>query len=146
MGNVRVNFSSLEKFKGDIEKLAQSDMQSFYESCAKELAARLLSKVIKRTPAITGSLRRGWTSYDNIEVIKRGNCYQITIINSMEYASYVEYGHRQEPGRYVPAIGKKLKAGWVPGKFMLTISEQELQSEAPAVLEKKLANLLKEAF
>ncbi len=22
---------------------------------------------------------------------------------------YVEYGHRQEPGRYVPAIGKRLK-------------------------------------
>ena len=29
----------------------------------------------------------------------------------MEYASYVEYGHRQEPGRYVPALGKRLKNG-----------------------------------
>ena len=33
-----------------------------------------------------------------------------------EHAPHVEYGHRQTPGRYVPAIGKRLKASFVPGQ------------------------------
>ena len=67
-------------------------------------------------------------------------------MNSTEYASYVEFGHRQRPGRYVPALGKSLKAGWVKGRFMLTISEQEVEAQLPALLEKKLYTLLKGVF
>lgn len=64
----------------------------------------------------------------------------------MEYASYVEFGHRQTPGRYVPAIGKRLKASWVDGQYFLTISEEELQTIAPAVIQRKLDQLLREVF
>ena len=64
----------------------------------------------------------------------------------MEYASYVEFGHRQESGRFVPAIGKRLKEGWVEGKFMLTISEQEIERDAPKILENKLKKKLSECF
>lgn len=36
-----------------------------------------------------------------------------------DYAPHVNYGHRQQPGRYVPAIGKRLKASYVRGKNFL---------------------------
>ena len=68
----------------------------------------------------------------------------IEIVNPVEYASYVEFGHRQEPGRFVPAIGKKLKKGWVEGKKMLSVSEEEIRTEAPAILEQKLKKRLRE--
>ena len=77
---------------------------------------------------------------------KRGNNYVVELINPTEYGSYVEYGHRQEPGRYVPAIGKRLKKGWVEGQFMLTISENEIREQAPAILEKKLNKWLMEVL
>jgi hypothetical protein len=32
----------------------------------------------------------------------------------LEYAPYVEYGHSQQPGRYVPAIGKRLVQSFSP--------------------------------
>ena len=86
-----------------------------------------------------GNLRRGWTTG---EIRKVGESYQIEIINPTEYASYVEYGHRQKPGRYIPALGKSAKKAWVPGQFMMTISERELQEVAPAILEKKLQQWL----
>ena len=35
------------------------------------------------------------------------------------YAPWVELGHNQTPGRYVPAIGKRLKASYVVGKPFL---------------------------
>ena len=48
---------------------------------------------------------------------------------------YVEFGHRT-----------KNHKGWVEGKFMMTISEQEIQTIAPKVLENKLKKLLGECF
>lgn len=90
-----------------------------------------------------GTLRDAWTI---LPVEKQGDQYIVTVVNNTEYASYVEYGHRQTPGRYVPALGKSLKASWVKGRFMLTISTQELETQAPALLQQKLYLFLKEVF
>ena len=163
---VRLDYKEFEKLRDRINQFGDpKEMDKFLKSCAKGLAARLLTKVIKRTPVgqypsesgkVGGTLRRGWTSgqdasagsaYANhLPVTKVGSDYVIEIINPVEYASYVEYGHRQTPGRFVPAIGKRLKQGWVEGKFMLTISEREIRESAPAILEKRLEKYLGRCF
>ena len=136
---IKVQFDGLKEFQKIIEEMEKEKEQLMIDTI-KELAARLLRKVIKRTPSDTGNLRRNWTVSD---VRKNGENYEIEVSNSAEYASYVEFGHRQKPGRFVPAIGKRLKKSWVKGKFMLTISESELQKQAPAVIEKKITEWLK---
>ena len=136
---IKVQFDGLKEFQKIIEEMEKEKEQLMIDTI-KELAARLLRKVIKRTPSDTGNLRRNWTVSD---VKKNGENYEIEVSNSTEYASYVEFGHRQTPGRFVPAIGKRLKKSWVKGKFMLTISESELQKQAPAVIEKKITEWLK---
>lgn len=114
-----------------------------------------------------GTLRRGWTAKteaeaqsgkgggsasagaayaQSLDVTKTGDGYQITVTNPVQYASYVEFGHRQKPGRYVPQIGKQLKKAWVPGQYMLTISEKQLQEWMPGHLEQRLQKLLSEVF
>lgn len=152
--NGRVDIEDLTNFKQRVqESLGDEAVNSFIESCAKELAARLLAKVIKRTPVgqypsssgkMGGTLRRGWTngkssnasSYaQSLKVNHFGDTYVIEIVNPVEYASYVEFGHRTRGGQ-----------GWVEGKFMLTISEQEIRSAAPAILENKLKKKLGECF
>ena len=75
---------------------------------------------------------------NGLKVSRAGETLTIEIINPVEYASYVEYGHRQQVGRYVPALGKRLKQGWVKGQFMMSISEQELERMTPQILEKKI--------
>ena len=45
--------------------------------------------------------------------------YTMAVGTDVKYAPYVELGHHQEPGRYVPAIGKRLKASFVPAKPFL---------------------------
>lgn len=136
---IKVQFDGLKEFQKIIEEMEKEKEQLMIDTI-KELAARLLRKVIKRTPSDTGNLRRNWVVSD---VRKNGENYEIEVSNSTEYASYVEFGHRQTPGRFVPAIGKRLKKSWVKGKFMLTISENELQKQAPAVIEKKITEWLK---
>ena len=37
-------------------------------------------------------------------------------------------------------------SAWVPGKFMLTISEKEINDLAPKLIEKKLEAKLREVF
>ena len=147
------NFDDLKGFKKKIENLEGKKAEEFMEACAKELAARLLAKVIKRTPVgqypsgsgkVGGTLRRGWTAGKNqsatnyaqsLQIQHVGDVYRIVITNPVEYSSDVEFGHRTRNHK-----------GWVEGKFMMTISEQEIQTIAPKVLEKKIKKLLGECF
>ena len=156
----KVEFKELEELEKRIKKAQAQELDQFLDQCAKELAARLLAAVIKRTPVgkyprgsgkVGGTLRRGWTggaqmdaaAYANgLSVTRAGRTLIVTITNPTEYFSYVEYGHRQTPGRFVPAIGKRLKASWVKGRFMLTISEDEVQRMAPKLLERKVKQFL----
>lgn len=161
----KCDFSQLKELEHRLTQLEQADLEGFCQAAAQDLAARLLAKVIKRTPVGQppqlegpqageiysrywagyqgGALRQGWTV---LPIEKKGGAYQITVTNNLLYASYVEYGHRQTPGRYVPALGKRLKAAWVPGRYMMTISVQELEHQAPALLEKRLNQFLRGCF
>jgi hypothetical protein len=136
---------------------------NFIKSVSRELAGRLLRGAVNRTPVDTGVLRAGWTAKTEQEakkgywldpvvyasrlpVEKNGNVYTITIINPVFYASYVEYGHRQEVGRFVPAIGKRLKNHWVEGQFMLTKAEMELEGQIDQIIEQKILKFLKDSL
>lgn len=145
----KCNYKGLKELKEKIDKLQTDDFDSFCEVVAKELASRLLAKVIKRTPVgqypntpgkVGGNLRRGWTGEkksnaknyaDSLPIKRNGNMIEIEIVNPVHYASYVEYGHRTRNHK-----------GWVKGQFMLTISENELQTQAPTIIEEKLMKYL----
>lgn len=151
MASGKVDFSQLEQFMKKAEaNLSEDQLQLFIQSCAKNLAARLLSKVVPRTPVgqyphrVGGTLKRGWTAEKEqdaasyvagLTVNQEGGVYTIEITNPVEYASYVEYGHRTRNHK-----------GWIKGKFMLTISVQEVQQAAPAILERMLQKRLEKAF
>ena len=143
--DIGIDVSSLINFRDTIQQMEQQAVNEFFESLSKDIAARLLRKVVKRTPSKTGALRNLWGAAKDIRVKKSGNTYEVTIENSASYASYVEYGHRQTPGRFVPAIGKRLVKDWVEGQFMLTLSEHEIKGQLPGIIKRKmdawLANL-----
>lgn len=164
MGGVwgRCDFEALFKLSEQIAKYSSLDGDQLCRRAAKQLAQILLNKVKKRTPVGVppnyaaeaalqeywagyrgGTLRDGWTI---LPIQKQGDAYTITVINNLEYASYVEFGHRQQPGRYVPALGKRLRESWVPGRYMLTISEQELRALAPRLLQDLLYDAMREVF
>ena len=129
----KVDYAALKRFRDNLAKLNKQQTAQFTEAAVKELAARLLRKVKKLTPVgqypagsgrTGGTLRRNWTIG---EVVREGSSYSIEIINPTEYAVYVEFGHRTRNHK-----------GWVDGRFMLTVSEQELKRDAPRILENKL--------
>jgi hypothetical protein len=115
-------------------------------------------KVVKR---LGGTLRRGWTAktyeealsgntpdvptYVNtrLDMQHNNSNYVAVITNPVPYASFVESGHRQQKGRYVPAIGKRLKETWVEGRWWLAESETEVKAEIPSVLQRRLDDFLR---
>lgn len=131
--DVKVDIRQLKQLRDNLQMVGKNT-DDFLESCAKELAARLLAKVIKRTPVDKGTLRRAWSA-NNIKVSHVGSNYVVEIINPTEYASYVEYGHRTANHK-----------GWVTGQFMLTISEEEIRQSSPTILEAKVKKWLSGAI
>ena len=87
------------------------------------------------TPVDTGDLRRSWelTGPD-----KKGLKFEMDLANTLEYVEFVEYGHRQEPGRFVPAIGKRLVADYVPGSYMLRDGTRRLEETLKPAVQKEV--------
>ncbi len=144
---VNVDFRQVIEFQNKLKKLDAIQTDKFFKEGCKGLAGRYLALVIPATPAKTGFLRRGWTGgsdrdsgvyADTLPAEVGVDGYTIEIKNTVEYASYVEHGHRQTPGRYVPAIGKRLKANWVEGKHFQRDSETALDGVAKTYLQSLL--------
>lgn len=127
----KVDFSDLKKLQKNLERM-QADMDKINIACIKELAARVLRKAIQNTPVDTGVLRSEW-AVDN--VWREGNYYFVEVYNPMDYAPYVEYGHRK-----VNKNGQTI--GWVQGHFMLKVACEEVERLAPKIIEKRLSKEL----
>ncbi|MCR1953795.1 HK97 gp10 family phage protein [Clostridioides mangenotii] len=130
------NNLDIRQLKRVRDKLQRStaDIDILCRDIAKRLTASLLGMAIRRTPVDTGFLRQSWNTRDYV-IRKIGSVYHVEIINSALYASYQEYGHRKRGGK-----------GWMPGRFMLTISEKQLKKLAPSIIEKKVNDYLRECF
>lgn len=136
-----VDCSELERFRDNLGDMIK-DNDVFIKELTLELTRRLFAMLVNVTPVDTGVLKGSWF----VVITKVSGGYEAEIINNIKYASYVNYGHRQKPGRYVPAIGKRLKKGWVDGKFFVELSVEELRGITKPLLEKRIEEHLKEAF
>lgn len=85
----------------------------------------------KETPVISGLLRANWAC--------RIDGTWIIIENLTSYAAAWNYGHRQEVGRYVPAIGKKLVRPYKAGTYAL---EKAMGHTVKYTLPGELCNMM----
>ena len=115
--------------------------QEIYRAFGSEVLLRMDGKQGRYTyeqkaAGGSGDGRNKVASYVNaLPVFKRGRTFYIEVINPVHYASYVEFGHRTPGGK-----------GWVAGQYFLTLAESQLESRAPAIIEKELEKKLKEVF
>lgn len=129
---MKADFSGLTKLQEQIWQMT-SEKDRLIEQAAKGLAKAFLAQVKKATPVDTGNLRRKWTIKD---IKKVGNAYTCTVINPVQYASYVEYGHR--------TVQKKNGTrGWVEGQFMMTLSAEAIRRVGDAYVERKFEEFLR---
>lgn len=83
-------------------------------------------------PVQTGNLKNSLTH----QVVQEEQA--VYVGTAVEYAPYVEFGHHQEVGRYVPAIERRLVRDYVPGKPFLKPAIENHLDEYKSILENEL--------
>lgn len=112
------------------------DVPKYLTEKLNKHADGLVSEVKSRTPVDTGNLRDSWK---RSSVEKSGKTYKVRVTNDaqnpeygMEYATYVEYGHRTTAGN------------WFEGYHMLLISEENTRKRLADDLNKDQVDLYSE--
>lgn len=130
---------------------------------AVEMAASLTPPTgdsVKGTNTRTGEMKQHWASDSQLRPQKAGSRYITVLANNLEYASYVNDGHRMDrhfvPGLYVNPYSGLLeynpdgkggivvgtKTAYVPGLFMADKAKEEYR-RALGVELKELEGMLK---
>lgn len=122
-----IDFSQLEKFVKDM-KITEKDFNGFLEDFLYRMALEVLRETRPKTPVDTGALKSAWALGS---ITSSGRDISIEILNPMEYATDIEYGHRLVAG----TGEKKVEVGWYDGKFMLKTSIDNVQSKMPAAYD-----------
>lgn len=99
--SIRIDKNTIEPA---LERLSAFDAETAVIATANQLAKDAKAAAPRDTGGLASSVR--------VEV--DGSHGRVGY--AAEHAPHVEYGHRQTPGRYVPAIGKRLKASYVTGQ------------------------------
>lgn len=154
MANVTIDFSGFAELQKRIEELNGVQMQAAKQQSVKEMAAVYLAEAKRATPTrgVQTVERNGVTITTNSEHMKRswnagaveqnGREYKVKVFNTASYASYVNDGHRQQPGRYVPILGKRLVDNWVDGLNMAEKAEKETERQSKNILRRNINRVL----
>lgn len=139
MAGTDYSFEGLDRLEQQLSRMIAEEYPAEFEQMVIQIAYELQGRVKEKTPEETGRLKDSW----KVGKIKRfGDEHYIEVYTNVDYAEPVEHGHRQEVGRYVPAIGKRLVAPFVPGKHMMELSLQEVAAYLPGYLQEWLDDFI----
>lgn len=114
---IKVDISGLVELRRQLVGM-EAQYDEFCRKFLLQMGLRCLAIAKKQTPVDTGLLRGSWKIG---QVRKVSGGLEIDIINPAEYASYLEHGHMTAS-----------RNTWVPGRFMLKLSLDQIEREMPA--------------
>lgn len=156
-------------------KKLQADLPEVLTKAAREATKRAIEATAAATPpkegtgrgpyigknTITGDLKHHW-SVDSVEEPQvDGGKYNTLLANNLDYASYVNDGHRMDrhfvPGLVIDEttgilkrnadgsggiiVGTKTK--WVKGEFMVDKGKKEYQNALESILDADIQEMMK---
>ena len=117
-----LRYSEFESFVNKMEG-AEREFIRWLEKFLLYEAARALKLTKKATPVDTELLRKSW-SLSDVQV--SGGGIQVSLVNNVKYASYVEYGWRRGAASYA-------------GAHMATVALAKVGAAMPARFETQFA-------
>lgn len=144
MYSIQWDLSELDSFAKNLGNI--SKYEKYIQKAAKELAENLRLRIKAKTPlGDTGELKAGWDSQRGLRVKKVEAGFEVQLVNPVEYATWVNDGHRvrnRKDGPYLkvkrrvkvpmPARWQSSKSDWfVFGHFfveqaILTVKEDDI--------------------
>ena len=162
---------SLQQRLHQLKKL-QADLPNVMHAAARDATMRAIEATMDATPpkaggdrlpgvnTVTGELKAHWETDSVTEPQKVGGGYVTFLANDMEYASYVNNGHRMDrhfvPGLYVDENGQLnydpaakvglvvgTKTTYVKGEFMVDKGKEAYQKAVEEILDGEIRRLAK---
>ena len=134
MPNIDVEFTMTD-LSEMVKEATREAISTALTSVGVQAQARATQIITDNESIDTGNLRNSITFAIGI----KGD--ELYVGTNVEYAPYVEFGHKQQKGRYVPAIGKRLVAGEVPAKPFLRPAIENYINEYKQIIENVLRQL-----
>lgn len=145
MSGYKVVMSGDKELENKIRDMSDIDFQA----CCKRATVILRNNARKNTPVAKSvqykdkngnaiGEHKGGSLRQSIRMEMPGIAHDGMVGYTIHYAPHVEYGHRQKVGRYVPILGKRLKASFVQGQYFLRKSVEETKSEFQKDLKETL--------
>ena len=137
---VKVHISNIKEVQAALKKSPVIVSKHINKAINKSIL-EIRNSGMDTTPVDTGRLRGSYeTKFGNL----RGEVYP-----TANYAYFVHEGHRQTPGRFVPAIGKRLVKSFVKGnpflKKAVNHSENKINQNFELGLKDSLSEIAFEA-
>lgn len=140
------NSKDFKDFADKLDKLINgksSDKPTLTNYVVNQLGGEVLRNIKERTPRDTGELARGWTNKQEVksktqiekyvknhERTQNGKTTTMKFINPVEYAVYVENGHRTRRGEKSMSVPR-----WIEGAFMARDSIDLVQKYSKGLIE-----------
>lgn len=147
MADVTIDLSGFDELLRKTQEL-QDNVSSLNKSITDDLAQHYLAEAIANTPvgetktspdgkyrSVSEHMRRSWEA-------ERINDTTIKVLNTASYASYVNDGHRQQPGRFIPVLGKRLTKSFVKGLHMQEKAEAATRRASDKIMKNALDDYL----
>lgn len=166
---------SIQQRVQQLKKL-QADLPNVLTKAAREATKRAIEATAAATPpkegtgrgsyigtnTITGQLKQHWATDSVEEPQVDSGKYNTLLANNLDYASYVNDGHRMDrhfvPGLYINEesglleydpgnrnvgiiVGTKTK--WVKGEFMVDKGKKEYQNALESILDADIQEMMK---
>lgn len=130
-------------------RVVNQQLPRLLELWCEALALQLMTMVAEKTPVDQGALRNSFTSAgagvdgDGSVYLKTttGDGVEIIVGSNIEYAQYVETGHRTR-GSGLDYDAAKQAGKWVEGAHMLEDSWHEFEPEALRWLEDRVGEVM----
>ena len=147
MANVTIDLSGFDELLKKTQEL-QNNVSFLNQTITDNLAQHYLAEAIANTPvgetktspdakyrSESEHMRRSWEA-------ERINDTTVKVQNTASYASYVNDGHRQQPGRFIPVLGKRLTKSFVKGLHMQEKAEAATRKASDKIMKNALDDYL----
>lgn len=147
MADVTIDLSGFDELLKKTQEL-RDNVSSLNKTITDDLAQHYLAEAIANTPvgetktspdgkyrSVSEHMRRSWEA-------ERINDSTVKVLNTASYASYVNDGHRQQPGRFIPVLGKRLTKSFVKGLHMQEKAEAATRRASDKIMKNALDDYL----
>lgn len=147
MADVTIDLSGFDELLRKTQEL-RDNVSSLNKTITDDLAQHYLAEAIANTPvgetktspdgkyrSVSEHMRRSWEA-------ERINDSTVKVLNTASYASYVNDGHRQQPGRFIPVLGKRLTKSFVKGLHMQEKAEAATRRASDKIMKNALDDYL----